>query len=92
MGYNPGSGYRWGRGYGNGHYGTDYASPNGTAIPVAADGVVVRVTEQPLGANGKSWGKYVVVMHTGTDGNAYYTLYAHMSNQTVSEGQAVKKG
>lgn len=93
MAYNPGSGYRWSRGYGNGHYGQDWGADKGTAISVAADGVVVLVTEQPLGANGKSWGKYVVVMHTGTDGNAYYTLYAHMSNnQIVKEGYQVSKG
>ena len=53
-----------------------------------APGRVVHVS--PL-AGGSNYGKYVVVEHRW-DGCAYYSLYAHLSEIFVTEGQAVPRG
>ena len=73
---------------GNGHRGTDYASPGGTEIYTVADGVVTAAGYH------YSWGNYVQVYHGKDDnGNTYSTLYAHMiSSPVVSVGQNVTKG
>ena len=72
-------GYRWGKI----HEALDIAgSGEGSPIFAAGDGVVV------ASLNRGSLGNYVTIKHE----NGYYTLYAHMSSRTVTEGQNVKKG
>ena len=64
------------------HGGIDIAAPNGTPILAAKAGVVV------ISQYGSSYGNYVVLSHP--DGTR--TLYAHMSQRSVSAGGTVSQG
>jgi len=64
------------------HTGLDYAVPAGTAVMTVGSGTVVE-----SGFN-KSYGNYIKVKHA----NGLYSLYAHLSNRTVSAGQTVREG
>lgn len=66
------------------HRGTDIGAREGTPIQAIADGVVVTV-----GDSGRvGYGKFVKIDHQ----NGYTSLYAHMSQTSVSNKQKVKKG
>lgn len=66
------------------HNGLDIGAPAGTEIHAARDGKVVAA-----GNNGHlQYGKYVLIQHD----NGLSTLYAHMSRQVATTGQAVKRG
>ena len=71
----------------DGHTGTDFAAPGGTAIHPIADGVVIAATWHD------SYGNYVMVNHGADEnGNTYVSLYAHMqAPASVSVGQTVSK-
>ncbi|WP_261327247.1 M23 family metallopeptidase [Modestobacter marinus] len=73
-----GFGYRWG----TLHAGIDFAAPLGTPEYAAADGVVVRA-----GA-ASGYGLVVYIQHENGD----VTVYGHMQEILVEEGQAVKAG
>lgn len=64
------------------HAGIDYAIPYGSPVNVTATGRV-----EFAGMRGR-YGLLVIVDH----GNGYHTYYAHLSKQTVLEGQEVFKG
>ena len=64
------------------HYGVDIAAPDGSDVCCFADGTVKAVGES------SSYGKYVIVTHTG----GYETLYAHCSAISVSSGTEVERG
>lgn len=64
------------------HGGIDIAVPNGTPIMASKAGVVV------ISLYGSSYGNYVVLSHP--DGTR--TLYAHMSQRSVSAGDTVSQG
>lgn len=64
------------------HYGVDIAAPDGSDVCCFADGTVKAVGES------SSYGKYVIVTHTG----GYETLYAHCSAISVSSGAKVEGG
>lgn len=64
------------------HGGIDIAAPNGTLILASKAGVVV------ISQYGSSYGNYVVISHP--DGTR--TLYAHMSQRSVSPGDTVSQG
>lgn len=64
------------------HYGVDIAAPDGSDVCCFADGTVKAVGES------SSYGKYVIVTHTG----GYETLYAHCSAISVSSGTEVGRG
>lgn len=68
---------------GAGHNGIDIGAPNGTPVYATASGTVVSV-----GFNDNSYGKWVVIRHT----DGYFSLYGHLSQQRVSNGQAVNRG
>lgn len=73
------------------HNGIDFAAPIGTPIYAAEDGTVFAVHNNDAGTlrwQKFQYGKYVVIKHD----NNLATLYAHLSNQTVSVGQNVKRG
>lgn len=73
-------GYRWGKV----HEAIDIAgSGEGSPIYAAGAGTVIAAKR-----NAYSLGNYVTINHN----NGYYTIYGHMRNLTVSEGQTVKKG
>jgi murein DD-endopeptidase MepM/ murein hydrolase activator NlpD len=66
------------------HNGMDYGIPVGTPLLAAAEGKVFAV-----GNNGRyQYGKYIVIKHNDN----FFTLYAHLSRQSVSVGQSVKQG
>ena len=72
-------GYRWGVL----HDGTDIAGCGyNSPIFAAQSGTVVTVSYK------YDNGKYVIIDHH----NGYYTLYAHLATQSVSQGQEVTKG
>lgn len=74
-------------GDGRNHKGIDIAGAGiyGAPIVASADGIVVISNS---GNYGGGYGNYVMLDH----GSYYGTLYAHMSEVIVSEGQSVKQG
>lgn len=64
------------------HHGVDLAAPEGTPIPAAKDGTVIRT-----GARG-GYGQAIELAHA--DGTS--TLYAHTSGIAVAEGDVVRAG
>lgn len=71
-------GERWGRK----HTGTDIGAPIGTKVCLPAAGVVIFAGEK------SGYGNYVMVDH----GKGYVTAYAHLSEISVSEGDALEEG
>lgn len=67
----------------NGHGGVDFAVPIGTPVKAPADGVVVDIGEDLAG-----YGTFILLEHQ--DGSR--TLYAHLSEVRVLEGQNVGAG
>jgi len=65
------------------HNGIDIAAPTGTAVFATSSGRVVSV-----GFNNNSYGKWIVIEHS----DGYYSLYGHLSAQSVSNGQSVTRG
>jgi murein DD-endopeptidase MepM/ murein hydrolase activator NlpD len=68
---------------GAGHNGIDIGAPTGTPVYATSSGTVVSV-----GFNNNSYGKWVVIRHT----DGYFSLYGHLSQQRVSNGQTVNRG
>ncbi len=64
------------------HNGVDFASPKGTAIYAAYDGVVVAATYSG------SMGNYVMLDH----GDGLYTIYMHASSLYVKKDDVVARG
>jgi murein DD-endopeptidase MepM/ murein hydrolase activator NlpD len=64
------------------HNGIDFVAPYGTPIHATADGTVTR------SQNTGGFGKHVIIDH----GYNYETLYAHMSELKVTEGQTIRRG
>lgn len=69
--------------YAHFHTGIDIAAPYGTPVFAAADGLVVSVQHTSVG-----YGNYVIVAH----GGGFLTLYGHLADTTVFEGQHVTRG
>lgn len=69
-----------------GHTGIDIAKP-GSSVPIvaAADGTVIRSYYS------SSYGNVVFLSHN-IDGQVFTTVYAHMQNRAVKQGETVKKG
>jgi murein DD-endopeptidase MepM/ murein hydrolase activator NlpD len=65
------------------HEGMDFTAPTGTEVYATGDGVVKEVTHVYRG-----YGNVIKVDH----GYGYMTLYAHLSEFKVREGQKVKRG
>lgn len=80
-GFTSGFGGRWGAM----HYGVDIAGSGTIPIVAAADGVVIQSYLS------SSYGNVVFLAHS-INGKTYTTVYAHMQNRMVSEGQVVKQG
>mgnify|MGYP001622977739 FL=1 len=69
------------------HRGDDLAADKGPPIYAAQDGAVTYADFH------YSYGYCVILDHgTGPDGNRWSTLYAHMDDYTVANGQTVKAG
>ena len=65
------------------HTGIDVAAAFGTPVLAAADGLVVAVQHTSVG-----YGNYVIVAH----GGGYFTLYGHLADTQVVDGQHVVRG
>ncbi len=70
------------QGYYSFHTGVDLGADYGTPIYAARGGVVTEAAYSSV------YGYYVVINH----GDGYSTLYGHMTNYCVSEGQGVAGG
>ena len=67
---------------GNTHKGVDYAVPTGTEVHATKEGIVSGKTLS------SDYGQAVVLAHA----DGYSTIYAHLSNKSVSIGSKVKAG
>lgn len=65
------------------HRGIDFTAPRGTTIQATGNGTVIKVEKKKLG-----YGRNVVIDH----GYGYQSLYAHMQDINVKEGEKVRKG
>lgn len=73
---------------GKGHNGIDLAAPIGTPIHSALSGVVIGTGNTDAVRGCYSFGKWVMVKHD----NGLSTMYAHLSQISVSQGQQVATG
>ncbi len=73
---------------GKGHNGIDLGTPIGTPVKAALSGVVVETGNTDKYPGCYSYGKWVLIKH----GNGLATLYAHLSDIVVKDGQQVKTG
>lgn len=64
------------------HFGIDYAIPMNTPVISSGEGIVKKVTNDPIG-----YGKHIVIDH----GDGYETVYAHLNEMKVEVGQKVKQ-
>jgi murein DD-endopeptidase MepM/ murein hydrolase activator NlpD len=78
------------------HTGTDWSADEGTAVPVADDGVIVRVEEDEQAlvqtSTGGFCGRYVVVKHSYPNGAAVFTRYAQLGRLIGADGAALRIG
>ncbi|NND35319.1 MAG: M23 family metallopeptidase [Saprospiraceae bacterium] len=65
------------------HYGLDFTSNRGTVVRATGDGKVYRIKKDKSG-----YGNHIIIDH----GYGYQSLYAHLDDVDVREGQSVKKG
>jgi len=65
------------------HSGMDFTAPTGTDIYATGDGVVVAVQSSQRGL-----GKHIIIDH----GFGYSSIYAHLSNFNIRNGQKVHRG
>ena len=68
------------------HDGFDYMAAERTPVLASADGEVILAKNTYV--ENVSYGKYVVIDH----GNGYQSLYAHLLEVDVTQGQEVKQG
>lgn len=79
------------------HHGIDISNPIGVEVLAAADGTILWADEghydENTGEAITTYGNTVVIEHDfGYDGNALFTLYAHMSALLVEAGDRVQAG
>lgn len=65
------------------HYGMDFTAPEGTEVYATGNGTVVDVLSSQRGL-----GKHIIIDH----GFGYQSIYGHLSNFNVREGQKVQRG
>ena len=68
--------------YNGSHFGQDYANDEGTKIHASNTGKVVLATNTP------SYGNTIIIDH----GQHIFTMYLHLSERLVTEGQSISKG
>ncbi len=65
------------------HQGMDFTAPTGTPIYATGDGIVSKVRKSNIG-----YGRHILIDH----GFGYRSLYAHLNDFTVKQGETVKRG
>lgn len=70
------------------HNGIDIGAPLGTTIVAPDDGIVLNTGNQDQYCRKGAYGKYIVVRHP----NNLVTLFAHLSQMSVSPGSQIKRG
>jgi hypothetical protein len=76
------------------HHGVDYDNPSGTQVYASADGEVVYAgndRDRLFSPWSNFYGNLVVLEHAGYS-ESFYTLYAHLSQIEVEEGDFVSAG
>lgn len=73
---------------GKGHNGIDFRATTGSVLYASESGIVRAVGDTDQQCRGVSYGKWILIEHP----NNLSTLYAHLSNISVSQGQEVKRG
>lgn len=73
---------------GKGHNGIDLRASVGTPVKASLSGIVEGVGNTSTVRTCYSYGKWILIRHP----NGLSTLYAHLSLQSVSEGQSVSTG
>ncbi|MBA3789058.1 peptidoglycan DD-metalloendopeptidase family protein [Patescibacteria group bacterium] len=73
---------------GLGHNGVDFGVPIGTPVQAALSGTVLATGNTDLVPGCFSFGKWVMIKHS----NGLDTLYAHLSQISATQGQAVTNG
>jgi murein DD-endopeptidase MepM/ murein hydrolase activator NlpD len=73
---------------GNGHDGVDIAVPIGTPVQAALSGVILGTGNTDAIKGCYSFGKWVMIKHD----NGLNTMYAHLSQISVTPGQSVTTG
>lgn len=75
---------------GHGHDGLDIGAPIGTPVHAALSGVILATgnTDSVKSCVGGSFGKWVMIKHD----NGLNTMYAHLSQISVAQGQSVATG
>ncbi|TSC85913.1 MAG: M24/M37 family peptidase [Parcubacteria group bacterium Gr01-1014_8] len=73
---------------GKGHNGVDFRASIGTPVKTALSGDVIGTGNSDAVRGCYSYGKWVLIKH----GNGLTTLYAHLSQINVSQGQSVSTG
>lgn len=69
------------------HRGIDLKVGHGEAIFSMSDGVVLRKAYDEDG-----WGQFVVVKYPNIDGKEVWTVYAHLNNISIDEGETISPG
>lgn len=69
------------------HYGLDFTAPTGTEIYSTGDGIIMRAIPA-ISRESQGYGNVIIIDH----GYGYVTLYAHLSEFNVKEGQEVRRG
>ncbi len=64
------------------HKGLDISCPKGTNVHSTADGFVM------FASYSRTYGKWIKIYHN----DEYSTIYAHLSNINIKEGQKIRKG
>lgn len=78
------------------HSGVDYQGKPGTPIPVADDGIVIRIELDQktlvLAPTAGACGRYIVVKHTYANGRSVFTRYGQLGNLATIDGSPLAVG
>jgi hypothetical protein len=77
------------------HPGLDYTTAEGSPVPVADDGVVVKIELDETAKDSPdagSCGRYVVVRHSYANGRTVYTRYAYLGRIAGAGGKPIEVG
>jgi murein DD-endopeptidase MepM/ murein hydrolase activator NlpD len=73
---------------GKGHNGIDYGVPAGSRVKAALSGVVIGSGNTDAVCRDGSFGNWIMIKHN----NGLSTMYAHLTERLVSNGQSVETG